>query len=66
MQRNVVTTAKRQLLDLSANYTLRSMISSLTPPPAHKHCESQENGSRCLDKVVLVQGSGVADEYLTM
>ena len=27
MQRNVITTAKRQLLDLTANYTLSSVIS---------------------------------------
>ena len=36
MQRNVVTTAKRQLLDLTANYTLSSVISgnaATAPPP---------------------------------
>ena len=35
MQRNVVTTAKRQLRDLTANYTLGSLISgnAATPSP---------------------------------
>ena len=37
MQRNVVTTAKRHLPDLTANSLWSSLISGIPPPPTHTH-----------------------------